>query len=188
MPEKPASIFLLTIIFLLSFVTSVDARDSNSDPLGSEPGLFENEYVPQPEDIWKEDKHIPMPDFPDDENLLQVNIDAVKAPYKYYIDEKSLSIGEDDVVRYIIILESRTGVRNTFYEGIHCAVNEYKVYAVASGDKLKPVRKSEWRSIRMSHFYRLDLRRNFLCNKTGMYPNQVDEIIQRIKYNTQIGE
>jgi len=49
---------------------------------------------------------------------------------RHYIDGRHISVGADEVVRYTLVLESRSGVRNLSFEGLRCTPNgAFKVYA-----------------------------------------------------------
>lgn len=48
---------------------------------------------------------------------------------QYGIDPGSLALGEDGVVRYVLVARSASGALNVFYEGIRCQAAEVKTYA-----------------------------------------------------------
>ena len=52
----------------------------------------------------------------------------------YGIDPKSLTVGEDGVVRYVMVARSDSGALNAMYQGIRCATAETKTYARWSGN------------------------------------------------------
>lgn len=47
----------------------------------------------------------------------------------YGIDPASLSVGEDGVVRFVMVARSASGALNVLYQGIRCATAETKTYA-----------------------------------------------------------
>ncbi|MGE0097060.1 MAG: CNP1-like family protein [Hydrogenophaga sp.] len=47
----------------------------------------------------------------------------------YGIDPATLTVGEDWVVRYVMVARSSSGAINAFYEGIRCQTAEVKTYA-----------------------------------------------------------
>ncbi|RZJ00750.1 MAG: hypothetical protein EOP39_23945 [Rubrivivax sp.] len=47
----------------------------------------------------------------------------------YGIDPETLTVGEDWVVRYVMVARSASGAQNVFYEGIRCQSAEVKTYA-----------------------------------------------------------
>ncbi len=47
----------------------------------------------------------------------------------YGIDPETLSVGQDGVVRYVMVARSRSGALNVFYDGVRCQTAEVKTYA-----------------------------------------------------------
>ena len=47
----------------------------------------------------------------------------------FEVDAKSISIGKDDVIRYIMVITSPSGARQITYEGIRCEKYESRHYA-----------------------------------------------------------
>lgn len=47
----------------------------------------------------------------------------------YGIDPETLTVGEDWVVRYVMVARSASGAQNVFYQGIRCQSAEVKTYA-----------------------------------------------------------
>ena len=180
MLNKTQTIFILGIISLFSFSSSF-ARDGfeslyREDPIDD----FDESLVEK----WEEGQ-VTIPPLPDDDELISVVIDSNRTDYQHFIDKKSLNVGEDGVVRYSIVLKSNSGAKNVFYEGIHCAMNEYKTYATASGNKFHPMKQGKWRHIRHSHYYRFDLYQNYLCDRMSDMPFKKEEIVRRIEYNDE---
>ena len=132
---------------------------------------------------WKEEKEIEIPPYPDDDDLLQFEVDGDSSNFEYYIDTKSLSVGKDDnVARYTLIIQSQTGAKNVFYEGIRCDSEEYKLYAFgAAKGGMKRVREPRWQPIlnTQNMRYRADLL-NYICRST--FPRKPEEVVQAIKY------
>nr|WP_254171151.1 CNP1-like family protein [Ralstonia mannitolilytica] len=56
------------------------------------------------------------------------------SPLRFAIDPKSVSIGKDNVVRYTVLITSRTGARNVNYEGLRCDTAERRIYATLRND------------------------------------------------------
>ena len=136
---------------------------------------------------WQEQQLKELPPFPADDGLMEVPFEHPGARFRFFIDPASLSIGEDGVVRYTLVLESaRTGNRNVMYEGMRCATREYKTIAYGTrGDKFRPLARPRWLSIDSgrSNWYRRDLWEFFLCqaqNKTEQLRKQA--ILDSIRY------
>lgn len=54
---------------------------------------------------------------------------SVNSELRFGVDPQTLQIGEDDVVRYVIIATSASGAQNVLFEGIRCKTTEVKTYA-----------------------------------------------------------
>ncbi len=69
-------------------------------------------------------------------------------PHRFYIDAPSLSVGEDGIVRYTMVVKAAGGATNVTFEGIRCETREYKRYAVGRADgKWTRARESQWRRV-----------------------------------------
>jgi hypothetical protein len=108
------------------------------------PALFDNEFDEKP---WQEIE-IPLPAFPQPENLIPFQVGAV-TDKQFLVDEKSISIGSDEVIRYSLVVVSSSGARNISYEGMRCATAERRVYAFGRADKTwSKARGNKWINIR----------------------------------------
>jgi hypothetical protein len=174
-------IFVITALFVL-FAADVSARKPIPiiDRLPNKSDIPEDEIE---EYVWEEGS-VKIPAYPDDDDLLEFFVDANDSRFEYFIDTKSLTIGEkDEVVRYTLVVRSKTGAENVFYEGMRCDSEEYKTYAFGTGDgKLKPFRDPQWRPIQnLQHMkYRRDLYGHYLC--TPPFPRKPEEAINVIKH------
>lgn len=132
---------------------------------------------------WEE-QEVAIPPFPAAADLIR--LDTEFAGYRYFVDPRSLSVGEQDqVVRYTVVVESPAGPRNVFHEGIRCDDGHFKTYAYAAGEEgpFTDMPDARWRPIssQAAFRYRRDLHEYYLCD--GPAPRfQVDEIVKRIQY------
>ncbi|MDH5436254.1 MAG: CNP1-like family protein [Gammaproteobacteria bacterium] len=181
MLNKYLIVCVLGITSVFSF-SSLPAKDNAFDSLYKDGADWS--YDESLDEKWEEAK-VSIPALPDDADLIHVSIDANKTSYEHFIDKKSISVGTDGVVRYSIVLKSSNGISNVFYEGIHCSVKEYKVYATASGKKFHPMKQSKWKAINYSHYYRSDLYKNYLCDRMSDSPFKKEQIVRRIEYNDE---
>lgn len=78
-------------------------------------------------DTGKEPPAPPPPAF-STRGLLEIEVSR-SSGLKYGVDPATLSIGQDGVVRYVVIATSASGASNVIYEGIRCTTAEYRVYA-----------------------------------------------------------
>ena len=79
-------------------------------------------------------------------------------------------MGSDEVVRYAIAIESNTGGRNVFYEGMRCDKGEAKTYAFGRPDgEWVRNRYATWRPIRfrVRNDYQGELFSHYFCTVGG---------------------
>lgn len=88
-------------------------------------GKFEFEF--DQEKPWAEIE-AQLPPYPKEENLLPLFVSAA-TDNKFFVDAASISIGEDSVVRYTMVVKSSAGAVNVSFEGMRCASRERKLYA-----------------------------------------------------------
>ncbi len=88
-----------------------------------------------------------IPAYPKPENLLKFDVGAA-TPHSYFVDRASVSVGDDGVVRYTLMVRASGGATNVSFEGIRCEARELKVYAFgrANGEWSR-ARDSQWRRI-----------------------------------------
>jgi CNP1-like family len=77
---------------------------------------------------WVEDK-VEFPALPQESNLISIYLNATSVN-RYWVDANSITVGNDGVVRYSLIVLSGGGVRGVTYEGIRCETRELRRYAV----------------------------------------------------------
>ncbi|MCK5648283.1 MAG: CNP1-like family protein [Gammaproteobacteria bacterium] len=171
-------------VLLLSFSTTA-AADVWDRVDGFSDEYQENEGVE--EFIWKEGSNN-LPDYPQDNNLLQFDGPPAYRNYQYLMDEKSLIVGQDGVVRYSIVIRSSGGADNVMYDGLRCTTNQIKNYAYGSTDmdgKKKFIRKknADWKAFRSTGVtaYASILAADYFCDHNGAVLKR-HEIIQNIKY------
>ena len=130
---------------------------------------------------WKEGEVPPPPTF-DVGKLLVFDV-STGSTLVYGVDPATLRIGDDGIVRYVVVATSRTGARNVLYEGIRCSSGEFKTYARHSAEGgWRAVEKPEWRSMfgNMPSRHAVQLARTGACTNSAPAAS-VAEIVQRIK-------
>ena len=132
---------------------------------------------------WQE-QQVRLPSPPRDGNLILMDIPHSRN--KYYIDARSVSVGKDRVGRYTVVIETPSGVRNIFYEGIRCGPETVRTYAYAIGNgPFNLIRNSSWKPINRSgghvYSYREDLLTLYFCNE-GRMRDSVREIVRLLRY------
>lgn len=71
-----------------------------------------------------------LPPYPETENLLQFDAGPVSTNL-HYVDALSITVGEDGVVRYTLVITSSAGGMNVSYEGIRCQTAEKELTLMA---------------------------------------------------------
>lgn len=155
------------VLFVLAFVAS-SARAGQA---------FDDEYDTKP---WAEIE-VGLPAYPQTEDLQSFRVGAVREA-QFLIDRKSLSVGEDGVVRYTLVIVSAAGARNVSYEGMRCATAERRFYAFGRSDGVwSKARGNQWAMIRGgTNNHHVDLYMNYFCAK-GEPQATVDEIVRRLR-------
>lgn len=161
------------VLVLFGLFSGVVSAVVNQPPEGYE---FEE---PTP---WKETGKT-LPPFPNDDDLLPVNIDTVRTTFNYFIDSKNLAVSEDGVVTYTVVITSDSGAKNVLHEGIRCGIRKYKTYAYGGSDgKLQEVKEAVWRKIDRSGptAFRNDFYNYYLCDELdrSLSPREIIERIQ----------
>lgn len=131
---------------------------------------------------WRE-LTMPLPPLPDDNDLVEFTLDGAVSPFRYFVDSKHLLASADAVVRYTLVIESRSGSRNLSYEGIRCTPQgQYKVFAYGTNAQFVALNENEWRPIddAGSERYRSDLWRFHFCMPSEFKPRLKTDILRSL--------
>lgn len=131
---------------------------------------------------WKETP-LELPAFPADQDLVEVPLQIAGSNLRMFIHEPSLTIGDDGVVRYSLLLRSPSGAENIFYEGIRCSTHEHRSYAFGMRAGGWKVLDDNWQILHDLgvNRYRERLYRYYLCKPTvGPLPRK--EMLDRMRY------
>jgi hypothetical protein len=102
---------------------------------------FDREIKP-----WQE-LQLQLPPYPKSETLIAFDAGAATS-HHFFLDEKSISLGEDGVVRYTLVIKTSGGAMNVTFEGIRCETREKKTYALGHSDGTwARARNPDWRFI-----------------------------------------
>ena len=139
--------FLVLGLPLLSVPSSADDR-------------FDAEFEQKP---WVEIE-VQVPAFPEAESLIPFSV-AYHVDMKFLIDGNSLSVGDDGVIRYTLLVISASGAKNISYEGLRCETAERRVYAFGRSDRTwSKARGNQWVGIRgRSNNHYVDLFADYFC-------------------------
>lgn len=148
-------------------------------------GSFDTEFDENKKD-WKEIE-AKIPAYPKEGNLIPFEAGAA-SPHRFFIDAQSLSIGDDGVVRYILVIKTAGGATNVSFEGMRCDTREQKYYALGQPNGTwARARNPQWRHIEYREVNRHHgvLFGDYLCagGTAGKAPvANVKLMIQRLKY------
>jgi hypothetical protein len=141
-------------------------------------------YLLDRQSNWVENKVDTLPPLPQDSNLLPFEVSG-NTPLHFAVDRNSLTVGDDGVVRYTIVVTSPSGARNVNYEGIRCDTYEWRQYAGLNADH------DGWDRTVATDFTRIEngtlnayqsvLYQDYMCaNK--MPTGKASQIIENIRY------
>jgi len=118
----------------------------------------------EPDAPWVEKPQAPPEAFATD-TLIPVDNPA-RSNLSFGVVPETLSVGEDGVIRYVLVAKSLSGAMNVQYEGIRCADRTVKIYANwRAGDGWRDRRNTEWTEWRLAPGrYVLRMGRDALCN------------------------
>jgi hypothetical protein len=106
-----------------------------------------------------------IPPYPKEENLVRV--DAGRATsHQFYVDASSVTLGEDGVMRYTVVVRAGGGATNVSFEGMRCETREQKLYALGRADKTwVRARDPQWHRIELRELtpHRYVLYREYFC-------------------------
>jgi hypothetical protein len=131
---------------------------------------------------WKEIEAM-IPSYPRTENLLPFEAGGA-SPHRFFIDARSLSIGEDGVVRYTLVVRTAGGATNVSFEGIRCEMRQQKYYALGRSDgSWARARDPQWRRIEYQEVNRQHgvLYEDYLCPDKRPV-RSVKDALQALRY------
>ena len=106
-----------------------------------------------------------LPAYPKTENLVKIWVSAA-SNNTFLVDTESISVGEDGVIRYTLVVKSDSGAMNVSYEGMRCDSIENKRFAFGHPDNTwAKARNSTWLRIRENGLNRqhAELFKNYFC-------------------------
>ncbi len=106
-----------------------------------------------------------LPAPPKAENLVEFTVSSI-ASHRYYVDTASISVGQDKVVRYTVVVDAAGGARNVSFEGIRCETRERRLYAYGQPDgSWSKARNAGWENLKRRSLlsYHKPLFEEFFC-------------------------
>jgi hypothetical protein len=106
------------------------------------------------EPAWQETPVSPPGTF-STERLLDFEV-STGTSLNYGIDPATLSVGDDGVVRYVMVARSSSGALNVLYQGVRCQTGELKTYARWNNNAStwNVGAKEEWHALSFAGFTR----------------------------------
>jgi hypothetical protein len=120
---------------------------------------------------WLEVQH-QFPAYPKSEHYAEISLEA-RSSNHFFVDFPSVSVGDDGVVRYSMVVVSPSGAQTVNFEGMLCATGERKLYAFGHGDdkgggEWARNRYARWEPIRGGHNnFRAELFAHYFCTVEG---------------------
>jgi len=109
-------------------------------------GQFDFEY--EADKSWVE-LSAQLPPYPQAENLVEFKVSSATRN-RHFIDTASISVGEDKVVRYTVVIEATGGAKNVSFEGMRCDTAERRLYAYGHpGGTWSKARNAGWEGIKL---------------------------------------
>lgn len=162
---------LLKTFFLLLYALPLAIASA-----ASAQGLFSG-----PDPNWREGEHV-LPPPPSEAALRQFFVSAASSN-RFFLDESSLAVGEDQVIRYVLVIRTAGGAENVSFEGIRCESGERRIYALGRADgEWVPARRSEWERISSDQHNRphAALAFDYFCDGPSA-PRSTDAALRRLR-------
>ncbi len=149
-------------------------------PAQAEWGRFEYDFD-EDKTPWQE-VQAQLPVYPKQENLVPVAVSSATSN-RFFVDRASVSVGEDHVVRYTVVVRSPSGAQTVNFEGMRCDTGERKIYAFGrEGREWSRNRHARWEPIqaRQQTGYHRELFFHYFCAGGEGAPS-LDRILYRLK-------
>ncbi|MBE7461830.1 MAG: CNP1-like family protein [Zoogloeaceae bacterium] len=115
---------------------------------------------------WAE-QEAKLPGFPKASDLIEFDAGAASRN-RYFVDGSTLSIGEDKVVRYVVVVKTQGGATNVSFEGLRCDAKLRKLYAFGRSDESwSKSRNPEWEPVRPGS-YQAVLSKEYFCPRNAV--------------------
>ena len=133
----------------------------------------DDDYVPNKS--WMEGA-VSFPAAPREADLIGFDVGAATAN-RFFVDQATLSVGNDGVMRYVLVVVAAGGARNVSFEGMRCDSRERRIYATGRADgSWAKSRVEAWQRIRdeASKVHYAALYLNYFC-PGGILVRDADE-------------
>ena len=158
---------------LLAAALAAAVGAASAAELGAPPGTPDNSNIPDVSE-WKE---LGAPPPPSLRTQGLIPIEVAGTSLRFGVDPASITLGQDGVVRYVVVATSSSGAVNGIYEGIRCEAGEVKVYARHNPSSGWVRSTSDWQDIfrTPNSRYSLAIARSGVCqdNAPNVSPAQI---------------
>ena len=167
---------VVALVTLLAVPVAQAVRDRSQENQGN---FTEEEEI-------KELK-VPPPAYPEDRNLIEFPV-TPKSRNRYSIDGTTLTVGEDKIIRFVLVIDTPDRVRNVTFSGLRCKNKEWKDYAVGQSDRTWRVDETrQWRRIQEVNYnnYQATLFNEFFCEGgalKGYIAGKAETLVRNLKY------
>lgn len=123
-----------------------------------------------------------LPPYPKTENLVPFEVSSA-TQHKHFVDTESISVGEDRVVRYTVVIEAAGGASNVSFEGMRCETGERRLYAYGHPDgRWSKARSASWEPIKFRSLlsYHKALFEDHFC-PNGLTVRNVDAAVSSLR-------
>jgi len=162
-PNRISNFLLVLLALLAPYASSANIDDADTDALKAESPVV-----------------LPAP-FQKN-NLLSFYVSPTTT-LDFAVDAKSVSVTEEGIVRFVLVVTSQSGASNISYEGIRCSTGERKLYAVGqTNGSWTAARRDVWETIidRGINRQHAALAKDYFC-ETGMVAGKAEVIVDRLR-------
>ena len=147
--------------------------------LGATSAIGQNNNFEEPPP-WQEKAQTPPATFELDP-LIPVD-NPTRSSLSYGVAPQTIVVGEDKVVRYVVIAKSPRGAMNVLFEGVRCDTREVKTYASWRQDSgWRELPQAQWQALRSANSrYAQTLANDAFCETRLVYGNAA-QIVERLR-------
>jgi hypothetical protein len=107
---------------------------------------------------------VEFPAFPEASGLIEFRV-GWRSDVRFFVDGATISVGGDEVIRYVLVVVSARGAKTISYEGMRCETAERRAYAFGRADgSWSKSRSDRWVPIRGdSNNHYVELYASYFC-------------------------
>lgn len=171
-----------SLMLVLAFLSGPALCADRERPFIDEPETDAPTSVTERDTSWKE-APTTLPPWPKDSELVEFQVDDPSSQFRQFIDGKHISVGSDGAVRYTLVVEARSGVRNVSFEGLRCTPQgAFRIYAYGYDGRFERT-EGEWQKIhgRLNDKIHRDLHKLILCIPREFAPRPKKDMIRAMR-------